>query len=194
MAAYNEYTDHALLELASKDNQHAFDALYLRHWEDMYKTAFIILKDAEPCKDIVQDIFIWLWEHRQTLQVLNLKAYLRAAVKFKIANYIRSGNVRESFFTELANRSFSLHTSPFDLIEFKQFKAIVRQAIDNLPDKCREIYQLSREKELTNQEIAEKLHISVKTVENQMTIALHRVRKATSPYLATATAFLFFLS
>ena len=52
MTAYNEFTDQVLLELTSKDDQHAFDTLYSRHWEEMYKTAFIILKDTDSCKDI----------------------------------------------------------------------------------------------------------------------------------------------
>lgn len=157
----------------------------------MYKTAFFILKDTDSCKDIVQVIFIWLWEHRHTLEILNLKSYLRAAVKFKVANYIRSGNIRESFFKELASFKFSeLDTTSMELIEFKQFKAIVMQAISDLPDKCREIFQLSRDEQMSNQEIAEKLQISVKTVENQMTIALRRVRQAAEPHLATATPLL----
>lgn len=190
MTAYNEYTDQALLELSAKDNQQAFDTLYSRHWEDMYKTAFFILKDTDSCKDIVQDIFIWLWEHRTTVQVLNLKSYLRAAIKFKVANYIRSGNIRDSFFHELAGLQFSPLVPAEDPAEFKQLKAIVLQAIANLPDKCRKIYQLSREEDLSNQEIADQLHISVKTVENQMTIALHRVRQATEPYVAALTPLL----
>jgi RNA polymerase sigma-70 factor (family 1) len=190
VTAYNEYTDQELLILSAKDNPDAFDTLYFRYWEDMYKTAFAILKDADCCKDIIQDVFIWLWQHRHTLQILHLKSYLRAAIKFKVANYIRSGNVRESFFKELASVQLPVHSPAEDQVEFKQLKGIVLQAISDLPEKCREIFQLSRDEELSNREIAEKLHISVKTVENQMTIALRRVRQATEPHLAAVVSLL----
>lgn len=190
MTAYNEYTDTALLDILSEDNQQAFNTIYSRHWESMYKAAFFILKDADSCKDIVQDIFIWIWEHRHSLHIVNLNAYLRAAVKFKVANYIRSGNIRESFFNELAALRFS-QQNPYEyLVEFKQLKEIILQAISDLPDRCREIYQLSRDGELSNQEIADRLQISVKTVENQMTIALKRLRKNAEPHLTTATSIL----
>lgn len=192
MTANNTYTDQELLKLLSQDNRQAFDMLYSRHWEDMYKAAFFILRDPGACKDIVQDIFIWFWEHRHTLEVLTLKSYLRAAVKFKVANYIRSGNIREGFFNELAGfKSTVLVPSAEELMEIKQLKAIIRQAISDLPEKCQEIFRLSREEHLSNQEIANKLHISVKTVENQMTIALRRIRRAIDPYMATAPVLTF---
>ena len=179
----------------SDDDRDAFDKLYNRHWEDMFKTAFTILKDTDASKDVVQDIFIWLWEHRAGLQITALRSYLRTAVKFKVSNYIRSGTFRESFFKELATGDWPVAgVSPDEELEIKQLKSIIQEAIARLPEKCREIFQLSREGQLTNQEIAAKLNISVKTVESQMTIAIRRVRQAADPYVATTgTMFLIYL-
>ncbi len=177
-------TDQELISLLSKGNQNAFDMLYKRHWADLYKFAFFILRDKEACKDIIQDVFVWVWEHKRELKVQFPKSYLRSAVKFKIANYIRSGNIRESFFEEAAKYDYSTSMAGGDeFAELKELNNIIRQAIFNLPAKCREIFMLSREANLSNREIAEQLGISVKTVENQMTIALHRIRTNIDPHL-----------
>lgn len=184
MTANNTYSDQELLKLLSQDNRQAFDMLYSRYWEDMYKAAFFILRDRDACEDIVQDIFVWLWEHRQDIEIHSLKSYLKAAVKFKVANYIRSGNIRESFFDEIERFVPSaLSPTSEEYTEVKEFNAIIQLAISHLPDKCREIFKLSREEHLSNLEIAKRLSISVKTVENQMTIALRRIRSAVEPYM-----------
>jgi RNA polymerase sigma-70 factor (ECF subfamily) len=170
--------------LLSQGNREAFDILFSRHWEALYKSAFFILKDEDASKDVVQDVFIWLWENRTRLNINSLKSYLHAAVKFKVANYIRSGKIRESFFGELAGAKILTEPAgPEETAELKELKSIIQAAIDELPDKCREIFLLSRDQQLSNAEIAAKLGLSIKTVENQMTIALRRIRNAVQPYL-----------
>ena len=193
LTALLTYTDQELIKLLSEDNREAFEKLYARHWEELFKTAFAILKDRDASKDIVQDIFIWLWQHRYTLRVISLKFYLKAAVKFKVANYIRSGDIRESFFRELSYADLSKPAITIEEeLETKQLKGIIQLAISKLPEKCREIFQLSRESHLSNQEIALRLNISIKTVENQMTIAIRRLRQAADPHIATTGALLLF--
>jgi RNA polymerase sigma-70 factor (family 1) len=183
MRDYDNYTDEELIKLLSKSDLQAFDLVYSRNWYHLYQSAYYILKDTESSKDIVQDVFVWLWEHRLTVSIDNVKAYLKAAVRFKATNYIRSGKIRQSFFDELSNfQDTSLPTAD-ELIEFKQLALFIQQIINELPEKCREIYRLSRDEYLTNKEIAERLNISVKTVENQMTIALKRIRAKAGLYV-----------
>lgn len=142
--------------------------------------------------DIVQDVFAWMWEHRHTLQVVSVKAYLKAAVRFKMANYIRSGRVRDTFFQELANYTPSnLPPGAEELAEARELQAIIQRAIGQLPQKCQEIFRLSREERLSNQEIAKRLGVSVKTVENQMTIALKRLRSKVEPLIGILLLVLF---
>lgn len=184
MSAYQSYSDSELLLLLSQDSQEAFDILYHRHWENLYKTAFSLLKDSNTSKDVVQDIFIWLWQKRNQLEIQSLPAYLKAAVKFKVANYIRSANIRESFFEALGKLTIIANAPEAEeMTEIKELKAIITNAVELLPDKCRTIYKLSRNEHLTNQQIAERLGLAVKTVEAQMTIALRRIRAALDPHL-----------
>ena len=186
MTAYNSYSDIELVDLLSQDDIHAFDVIYLRYWEELYKSAFVILKDTEASKDIVQDIFVWIWQNRSGLKIHFFKTYLKAAVKFKVANYIRSSNFRESFFEHLSRyNESSVMPAAEEMAEIKELNMIILEAILHLPDKCRSIFQLSRENHFTNQQIAEKLGISIKTVESQMTIAISRIRCAVQPHISS---------
>ena len=193
MSVYSLYTDRDLMEKLANGDQKAFSEIYSRNWEYMYKSAYSILKDPNASKDIVQDIFIWLWEHRSSVKIQTLKSYLKTAVKFKVVNYIRSGNIRQSFFEQMVEFSSDFSTpSHEELLELKQLKEIIQQAVGDLPSKCQEIFRLSREGYLSNREIADKLSISIKTVENQMTTAIRRVREAIEPH-ATSGFIIFFI-
>jgi RNA polymerase sigma-70 factor (family 1) len=175
---YNIYTDQQLIELLSCGDRRAFDCLYSRHWFQLYQSAYWILKDSDASKDIVQEVFIWLWEKRESSSIDNVSAYLKAAVRFKVANYIRSGNTRQDLFERLAKfRGAQVAATCTELIELKELRKVIDETVGRLPNKCREIYRLSREEYLSNHQIANRLGISVKTVENQMTIALRRIRE-----------------
>lgn len=177
-------TDQELISSISRGNEDAFGILYDRYWADLYKFAFFILRDRDACKDILQEVFVWLWEHREGLAIQSPKSYFKAAVRFKIANYIRSGNIRENFFEEVSKFDCSA-SSPGaeEFAELKELNSIIQKTVIGLPLKCREIFRLSREKHLSNREIAKQLGISEKTVENQITIALHRIRTNVQPNL-----------
>lgn len=179
----NSYSDQELIILLKKGDVSAFDLLYTRHWSGMYQAAYYLLRDQSACMDIIQDIFAWLWEKREQLDIQAVPSYLRSAVRFKVANYIRSGKVREEFYTGLAGLSLSETMGPQDFLELNDLKVIIGQVISSLPDKCREIFLLSRDRQLTNQQIADLLNISIKTVEAQKTIALKRIRAAVDPHL-----------
>lgn len=193
MNSFSEHSDEELIRLLNNDNREAFEALYHRHWFHLYQSAFFILQETAASKDVVQDIFIWLWENRDTLNISNVKGYLKAAVRFKVANYIRSGNIRESFFSQLSKLNpGEMAAAADDDVSLKELQNIIHNAILQLPDKCREVYLLSRNEGLTNRQIAERLGISIKTVEAQMSIALKRLRSTISVYFIVQ--FIWFLS
>lgn len=176
---YQRLQDNELLLKLVEGDQNAFDEIYRRYWNGMFQSAYNILRERESCMDIVQELFTWLWENRSTLNIACLKPYLLVAVKFKVANYIKKGKVRSSFFDQLKKIE-----EPYELIEdsleVKEMMDIIDHSIDQLPVKCKEIFLLRRREHLSNMEIAERLNISVKTVENQMTIALKKLKSSLS--------------
>src|SRR5690606_956547 len=101
MKDYTAISDKELLIMLSDSDIEAFDEIYRRYWSNMYNSTYNILRDKDSCMDIVQELFIWVWEHRSHLDVTSLKSYLLVAVKFKVANYIRRGKVRQTFFDKL---------------------------------------------------------------------------------------------
>ncbi len=172
-----DLSDKELLLLLYRDNQHAFDEIYRRYWNDMFRSAFNLLKDKEACLDIVQELFVWLWEHRNNLHIESLRPYLLTAVKFKVANYIKKGKIRSSFFDQLKGIEEPQHLLE-DSLEVKEMMEIIHKFTCQLPEKSRKIFLLSRQEHLSNREIAESLNISIKTVENQMTIVLRKLKSS----------------
>ena len=183
---YKNYSESDLLLLIKEGNYAAFDEIYNRHWNGLFSSAYNILRDKPACMDLLQDIFVWFWENRLKWELTSCKGYLLTAVKFKTANYIRHGKIKDLVIHQLT--SFEISYNEDHELEVKQLQEFINTIAAQLPERCREIFQLSRYGYLSNKEIASKLNISEKTVENQITIALSRLRKQLSDNLG-----LFFL-
>lgn len=172
---YVELQEEQLLALIKDGDYSAFDELYHRHWSTLYGAAYNILRDVDVCMDIIQDIFTWFWENRDQWQLSSSKGYLLTAVRFKAANYIRNSKVRDSFFSELSKLQVNV-TDEHVALEVQELQAFIKRFTDQLPERCRLIFQMSRFEHMSNKEIAAKLNISEKTIEAQITIALKRLK------------------
>ena len=189
MGVYQTYTDSELLEHLKAGDRWAFEEIYRRYWRDMYRTAWLMLHDDAASTDIVQDIFVWCWEKRGVMAVTSLGGYLNMAVRYKVANYIRREKVRAGLFAEAEILQIPEPVQELTL-ELKELRAIIAQFAEELPGRCRDIFYLSRFEYLSNKEIAARLGISEKTVENQLTIALKRLRTRLGVLSAWAVLFL----
>jgi RNA polymerase sigma-70 factor (family 1) len=174
MIAYSRLSDNELVALLA-DEDAAFNEIYERYWSLLYRAAFNVLKDEDACLDVIQEVFIWFWEHRSNIEVRSVKAYLLVAVKYKVANHIRNGKVRESFYDKIPKVEPG-DGFPDEALEVKELKEMIDRFVSELPDRCQEVFLLSRNEHLTNKEIAERLGISEKTVENQINKALKRLK------------------
>ena len=189
MGTYTALSDEALVGFMKTGDEAAFAELYKRNWERLYKYCLHILDDQDVVKDILQEVFVWFWNHRADLKVYAVKSYLSVAVKHKMANYIRNEKTRDSFYEKVKLESIA---PAFDdsALEVKELMAFIRDFTTDLPEKCRMVFQLSRTEQLSNKEIAARLNISEKTVETHITTALNKLRKK----MGRASAWLFFLS
>lgn len=173
MLPYGNYTDEQLLDMLKGSDEAAFTEIYQRYAIILYQFAWNILKDEEECKDAVQEVFVWFWNNRCNIQVTALKYYLLAAVKYKLIRVIQNSKRRDEI---LSARPLRAESSVEEILELKELQAVISQFTQSLPPRAKKIFHLSRQQYLSNREIASRMQISEKTVENQMTITLKKLR------------------
>jgi RNA polymerase sigma-70 factor, ECF subfamily len=162
----------------------AFEKLFREHNHALCNLAYNLLRDKDAAKDVVQEVFLKLWKNKNTLVFgEQIKHYLFRATAHTAMNHIRFNKkiIRMEDHEGLLNVAAASDTHE---VSFKELEIRVREAIDRLPAKCKAIYILSRQEGLKYQEIADTLELSVKTVENQMGIALEKLRNDLKPFLS----------
>ena len=166
-----------ILELLRSDGEKAISILYDEYFHYLYITVFRILKEEEGSKDIVQAVFIEMWKRRDQLNIdSSLKQYLKRSAINKSLNYIRKNKRIVDTMEDLDNISLFDKERFLERIEVKDLEQKINAAIDSLPEKCRLVFVLSRYENMSHRQIAEKMDISTKTVENQITKALKILR------------------
>ena len=165
-----------LLEALRKGEEKAFEYLFDRYYEGLLNYAGRIVRETELAYDLVQETFCKLYEDHANLNIhLSIKSYLYKSVYNSCLNEIKHQKVVSNYADrELLDFYFS--EAELALLG-EDINNALREAINKLPERCREVFMLSKMEELSNKEIAERLGISVKTVEIQMTKALSRLRK-----------------
>ena len=166
--------DILLLKLIKQGDQIAFRHLFYQYADSLERFITYYIHDREKSQDLVLDIFTYIWENRQNFEIkLTLKAYFFQAARNKSFTYIRDKKI-PVYLEEMEGMEI---VQNYDSeLELQELHHLIEEAVSLLPDKCREIFRKSREENLTNKEIAGQLHISEKTVEGQITIALKKIR------------------
>jgi RNA polymerase sigma factor, sigma-70 family/RNA polymerase sigma-70 factor, Bacteroides expansion family 1 len=175
MTAYQDYKDRELLCLIKDGDSLAFAELYKRYWKDMYRNACAILRNESLAQDIVQDVFISLFNRRTELEVQFVKQYLHQSTRFAVLKAIRNQKVSDEFYIRL--RQVTTELIEEQPLLFKEQQAILDQLITELPEDCKETFRLSREMQLTYKQIAAELNISEKTVEKRISKSLKFLRQ-----------------
>ena len=156
----------------------AFDLVYSQYSERLYGFAFSILKNHEDAREIVQETFLKLWSKRKQLQsTLSLKSFLFTISYHISIDLIRRRLKDEKYLDYLKAQFVAEESGTDDMTQFNELNHDVQEVIRELPEQRKRIYQLSRDEGLSHAEIADKLAISVKTVENQINLALKAIRK-----------------
>ncbi len=174
----NVYSDEEILVRLRKEGQPAMKILYDKYYNYLCHAVYNVLKDSVMAEDIVQDVFMEIWKKREQIDInTSLKAYLRRAAVNKSLNHIRNTKIRLEGDDDL--KGLKLNEEDVQAkMEVDELQLAVHEAIDGLPPKCKEVFQLSRFESKSYQEIADLMNISVKTVENQISKALKVLRVA----------------
>jgi RNA polymerase sigma-70 factor (ECF subfamily) len=171
--------------------QNDFDRIYVSYFYRLHRFAKEYVMSDADAENIVQDVFLLLWEKREVLNVqISLTAYLFSLVKNKCIDHLRHKVIANEIQQELSLKLASLEELDSTFISDEEIEQFLADAINKLPKRCREIFIKSRIEGKKYREIAEELNISVNTVENQIVIALKRLRLELKDYFPL----LFFLT
>nr|WP_302180055.1 RNA polymerase sigma-70 factor [Chryseosolibacter indicus] len=159
----------------SEGDEIAFKFVFDQYYRPLTLFALKYVADIEEAKEVVQDFFVRFWYRRNSLKItFSLKMYLYQSVKNACLNYLETNKVKQRRMQNYSQAVLSTENALENLILAEQ-EELLMKAIDKLPQKCREIFVLSRMNKLSNQAISNQLQISVKTVEAQISIALKRL-------------------
>jgi RNA polymerase sigma-70 factor (ECF subfamily) len=165
-------------------DRNAFRYFFEKYYTDLCNFVNLYVHDTVLAEEIVEDIFVYFWENKEHLRLTHsVKSYLFSASKYRSLNEIRNQNTRKRILQGLKINNVDDQANHEEFyLDTEEFRSVLNAAIEDLPPKCKEIFLLCKVKNLSHREIAEKLNISAKTVENQITIALKKLRTSLAPY------------
>ena len=163
-----------IVRLKASDSA-VMEEIFKLHYKFLVYLAYQYIGDKDFSRDIVQDVLLDLWKRRETLEIKNLKAFLKRAVINKSLTAIRNGKNMD-FVADISERE-NPRTDNNVAMEFTELQESIQKTVMALPERCRLIFQMSRNDNLSHKEIAAKLDISTKTIENQISKALKILRR-----------------
>ncbi len=188
MLDYSNHTDQELTALLKSGDHSAFTEIYNRYWNILFISAANKLEDFHEAEDIVQQLFITIWNRRKVLEITSsLRSYLSVAVKYRVLKSL-SKNFREKTFSdETAEAALSEleDDSTQQWLEFQEIRARLNVLIDEMPEKCQMVYRMSRELGMSQKQIASKMGLSEKTVEWYMSRALKALKLGLKNFFLT---------
>ena len=178
--------DQTLIEGISKGDNGAYEELFIKYYSPLVVFAYRMVDDDDTARELVQDVFVSFYEKQVGLTIhTSLKATLYQSVRNRCLNHIKREKLlrshHENIFLETKDSDSYFETS----VETSELQQRLYSIIQELPEKCREVFEMSRFEGVPNQEIADKLDISKRTVETQISKALKYLRENLTDYFTT---------
>jgi len=188
-----ELENESIGTLLAQRDEAAFEQVFKNHFKRLHAYAFTILSDEIQAEEMVQQVFFKLWERNENLSLTgSVTSYLYRAVHNESLNYIKHQKVRSNHQLNVAYSMKNEVEHPAKKIMAGELEKKIHSALNELPEQCRTIFQMSRFDELKYREIADKLGISIKTVESQMSKALRLLRVKLVDFLIFILLFIHF--
>lgn len=182
-------TDQNLAESIRNSNHGVFELVFNYYYSGLVVYADQIIKNTEISEDIVQSVFMKLWETRENIEIRSFRSYFIQCVKNRCIDHLRSQQVKSRFDNRIPDTDHLVMED--DLWTKNELSELIEHAIEDLPPRCREIFGMSRYENLKIAEIAEKLNISKRTVETQISKALKTLRIKLIDYISLLLFYFF---
>lgn len=177
-----EPSSKALFAAIKQGDRRAYKLLFERFYQLLLATAINLLGDVNAAKDVIQEVFFEIWKKRAQIEVHStVEGFLKRSVINRSLNLIK----KRKRFTDDSSLQFSeqKEANAIETLEAEDLKKVIDEALDSLPERCRLIFVMKRMEKMSVKEIAEKLEVSPKTVENQITKALKKLKNTIAPYI-----------
>jgi RNA polymerase sigma-70 factor, ECF subfamily len=191
-ALFVQLSDLQIIEAIQAGNESVFEQIFRKHYAGLCAYARSFLRDADDAEEIVQTVFVGIWEKHAELTITqSLKSYLYRAVHNHCLNRIKHLKIREAHQQYATYYEASTYESVTETVYKNELETQINEAVEKLPAQCQVIFKMSRFEELKYQEIATQLGLSIKTVENQIGKALKILRLELADYLPVLFWFCF---
>lgn len=185
MNSYTERSDRDLIVLLKGDDELAFTELYNRYWKKLFIVAANRLTHFEDAEEIVQDLFATLWHRRHTLDLTSeLAHYLTVSVKYRVIKLLDKYHNQRRYINAILSND-KVDNSTQEQLAFDELREELAAYVNQLPEKCRLVFRLSREDGYSQKQIAETLQISEKTVEAHLGKAFKTLRAKLASFMIT---------
>lgn len=181
---YALLSDELLTKLLHAGDAGAFREIYNRYWKKLYQAALAKTRTREIAEELVQNIFIAVWEKRSVAKIEYLESYLMRAMKYKIINYIQGVLAKESHLKYIGDHTIKEQNDSETQLLLHELNLAIHNAIEKLPAKTKLIFKLSREENRSVKEIAQLLNLSEKAVEYHITQSLKLMRLHLKDFIA----------
>lgn len=191
MNPYADFDDKQLLACLKADDESAYVELYNRYWQKLFSIAANKLNNLAEAEELVQDIFLNIWNRRAELEIRSaVSSYLAVCVKYNVINVLAKRNKQYRYVRYATQNTPEGDHSTENWLQFEELKERLAKLVAGLPEKCRLIFRLSREQGLSQKEISARLNISEKTVESHLTKALRTLRLSLEQFILLLLAFM----
>jgi RNA polymerase sigma-70 factor (family 1) len=186
LRAYASCSDAALLDALRADEEGAFAEIYKRYCYPLFSVAYRKLNDREVAEELVQDLFENLWSRRADSQIQQLSNYLFTAIKYRIINHLKGQKIKAGYelFCQLSAPQAAADTATEDALALHDLSSALRASVQQLPEKSRQIFELSRLEHYSVAEISVRVNLSEKSVEYHLTKSLKLLRSYLRDFLA----------
>lgn len=188
----HDLTEHKLLAQLKKGNQNAFRTMFDEYYSLLCAIAYHYVRDTSVSQILAEDALLSIWDrHEDITFITSLKAYLMRTVRNKSIDYLRSSKIEETFINieEVGNHCFIPDEELFEKYVLAELEEKIEEAINTLPDECKNVFIMSRYDDKSYQEIADYLNISINTVKYHMKHALSLLREELKDYLVLMIIF-----
>jgi RNA polymerase sigma-70 factor (family 1) len=192
LTAHVDHTEKHLIQGLQNGNKAAFYEIFERYWDTLYNAAYIRLRAHEEAEEIVQELFVTLWDKRGTLEIINLPVYLHVAVRKRVLNTIRRKITEQKYWDYCSDFFPALHNTTEDMVSFDELTHEIEMAVNRLPERSRQVFKLNKLEGKPIAEIALFLKLSERSIEYDLARSIKALRLHLKDYILLALAFLIY--